>query len=208
MKILIIEHHPLVRKGLQFILSQENDINVVGDTDNSVEAKQLLERYHPNIVLLGLEYKNESDLDLIAHAKQNNSVCKFIILTSSGNEYEFKRAEEIGAYGYLSKEAIPEEILYAIRLVNKGRKYYDADMMRCFINSSFQSRQAEELTPREYEVLIALGEGLCNKDIARKLFITECTVKKHVSQILSKLVLTDRTQAALYIHSKNMLRTS
>ena len=110
---------------------------------------------------------------------------------------DFRRARELGVDGYVLKEAFPEELIAAIRLVYRGRKYYDPSMVDLVMNKDEDDSLIEQLTPRELEVLRALGEGLNNKDIAKKLFITEYTVKKHVSQILAKLDLTGRTQAAL-----------
>jgi len=128
------------------------------------------------------------------------------VLTSSVNEYDFKKADDAGAYGYVLKEALPEELLYAISLVNKGRKYYDPGIIGKMMSPSSQDDWLDELTPREKDVLLALGQGMCNKEIAKKLYITEYTVKKHVSQILAKLDMTDRTQAALYAQAKGLVK--
>jgi two-component system nitrate/nitrite response regulator NarL len=146
-------------------------------------------------------------LDIVEDCLKNNISCKFIVLTSSADEYDFRKAEEVGAYGYVLKEALPEELLYAVRLVNRGRKYYDPGIISEMMKESSNTDNTEDLTPREQEVLLALGEGLCNKDIGKKLFISDYTVKKHVSQILAKLGLTDRTQAALYVQKKIYLKT-
>jgi two-component system nitrate/nitrite response regulator NarL len=103
------------------------------------------------------------------------------------------------------KEALPEEILYAIRIIGRGRKYYDPNVVRLMVEDN-GGGFTEELTPREWDVLKALGRGLANRQIAKELYITEYTVKKHVSQILAKLGLKDRTQAALYANARGVAR--
>lgn len=208
MKLLLIDDHPLVRKGLQFVLSLENDIEVVGEASNGLEALNLLKNHTPDVALVDLRLGHEYGLDIVENCLKNNIPCKFIVLTSSADEYDFRKAEEVGAYGYVLKEALPEELLYAVRLVNRGRKYYDPGIISEMMKESSTDNITEDLTPREQEVLLALGEGLCNKDIGKKLFISDYTVKKHVSQILAKLGLTDRTQAALYVQKKNILKSA
>jgi two-component system nitrate/nitrite response regulator NarL len=200
MKVLLIDDHPLVRKGLASVLSLEKDIEIVGEAGNMKDALRAIATHNPDLALVDLRLGNDYGLDIIEKCK--NTSCKFIVLTSSSSDNYFKRAEEVGALGYVLKEALPEELLFAVRLVYKGRKYYDPGLMELLMKTSSENDLADDLTPREKEVLIALGQGLSNRDIAEKLYITEYTVKKHVSQILSKLELADRTQAALYAHAK------
>lgn len=208
MRIVLIDDHPLVRRGLASVLSLEEDMEVIGEAGNTKDALQVINKQQPDVALVDLRLGNEYGLDIIEKSNKSSTNCKFIVLTSSANEYDFKKAEEVGAQGYVLKEALPEELLYAVRLVSRGRKYYDPGIMEQIMKGSSNDGTVEELTPREQDVLMALGQGLCNKDIAKKLFITEYTVKKHVSQILAKLELTDRTQAALYAHSKGTARIS
>lgn len=207
MKVILIDDHPLVRKGLAAVLSLESDIELVGEASNTKDAIDIINKKKPDLALVDLRLGNEYGLDIIEKSKDRLN-CKFIVLTSSGYEEDFRKAEEIGAQGYVLKEALPEELLYAIRLVSKGRKYYDPGIMDTIMNPTTKDTMVEELTLREREVLNALGEGLSNKAIAKKLFITEYTVKKHVSQILSKLELSDRTQAALYAYSNGLIKIS
>lgn len=208
MRIVLVDDHPLVRKGLISVLSLEQDLEVIGEASNTKEALEIINRQQPDVALVDLRLGNEYGIDLIEKSNKDSTDCKFIVLTSSADEYDFRRAEEVGAQGYVLKEALPEELLYAVRLVSRGRKYYDPGIMDEMMKASSNNVMIEELTPREQDVLVALGEGLCNRDIAKRLFITEYTVKKHVSQILGKLELTDRTQAALYAYSKGLVRVS
>lgn len=206
MRIVLIDDHPLVRKGLAFVLSLEDDMEVIGEASNIKEAVELMNRLQPDVAIVDLRLGNEYGLDIIERSKKSNLNSKFIVLTSSAGEQDFRRAEEVGAHGYVLKEALPEELLYAVRLVNNGRKYYDPGLMEEMMKTSSKDGMVEALSPREQEVLLQLGQGLSNKDIAKKLYITEYTVKKHVSQVLAKLDLTDRTQAALYAFSNGLVR--
>lgn len=198
MRIMIVDDHPLVRKGLISVLSLENNIEVIGEASNNNDAIKFITDKKPDIALVDLRLGNENGLDIIDYFNKKNTECKFMILTSSANEWDFKKAQELGAQGYILKEALPEELIYAIQLVARGRKYYDPGILDEIMNESLLG----ELSEREQEVLMSLGEGLSNKEIAEKLFISIFTVKKHVSQVLGKLDLADRTQAALYIQSK------
>lgn len=200
MKIVIVDDHPLVRKGLAAVISLQPDVLFAGEATNEHEALTLFENTSPDLVLLDLKLADESGLDLIVSARSRGIRSKFVLLTSSASREDFKRAEEIQVDGYVMKEALPEELLYAIHLVHKGRKYYDPS----FVTSRLQDYEltpADELTPKEKEVLISLGHGCSNREIATRLYISEYTVKKHVSQILAKLQVADRTQAALYANS-------
>lgn len=204
MNIVIVDDHPLVRQGLIAVITSQEDMNLMGEASTGDEAIRLLENVSPEIALVDLRLAETSGLEIVRTCKEKASNCRYIILTSSVDKEDFKRARELGVDGYVLKEAFPEELVSAIRLVNRGRKYYDPGMIDCMMSKDESDEHVEQLTPRELEVLGALGEGLNNKDIAKKLFITEYTVKKHVSQVLAKLELADRTQAALYAREKRV----
>ena len=195
MKIIIVDDHPLVRQGLASLISMEDDMELIGECSNVKEALSMVEEKKPDMAIIDLRLGKESGLDIVKACKKTS--CKFVILTSSAAYIDFKKTEELDVDGYVLKEALPEELLYALRLVHKGRKYYDPVLMQY----KMQEGNSFNLTLREIEVLHKLGEGLNNYQIAKDLFISENTVKKHVSQILSKLSLQDRTQAALYANN-------
>jgi len=209
MQIVLVDDHPLVLRGLTAILSLDPAIKILGKATNSKEALSLIQRTTPDLAIIDIRLANESGLDLIEEAKQQGSICKFIVLTSSTEERDFKRAKEIGVDGYVLKEALPEELLHALQIISKDRRYYDPGVFE--LVGSSQERPLEEqshieqLTPKEKEVLLELGMGLSNKQISQTLYITEYTVKKHVSQVLAKLGLADRTNAALYAHAKGLV---
>lgn len=195
MRIIIVDDHPLVRQGLASLISMEDDMDLVGECSNVQEALLMIEEKKPDMAIIDLKLGKESGLDIVTARKKR--CCKYVILTSSASYIDFKKSEELSVDGYVLKEALPEELLYALRLVDKGRKYYDPVLME------YKMREVNNynLTLREIEVLHKLGEGLNNHQIAKELFISENTVKKHVSQILAKLNLHDRTQAALYANN-------
>lgn len=200
MKIVIVDDHPLVRRGLAAVISMQPDLEFAGEATNGLEAIRVLEDIKPDLVLIDLKLADESGLDVIKLARASGITSKFILLTSSASREDFLKAEEVLVDGYVLKEALPEELLFAIQLVHKGRKYYDPGLMEDKMRMNVSS-PTDELTPKEKEVLIELGQGACNREIASRLYISEFTVKKHVSQILAKLQVADRTQAALYANA-------
>jgi DNA-binding NarL/FixJ family response regulator len=205
MKIVIVDDHPLVRRGLASVISMQPNVKFAGEATNGQEALLVIEETQPDLVLIDLKLADESGLDVIKTARARGIVSKFILLTSSASREDFLKAEEVLVDGYVLKEALPEELLFAIQLVHKGRKYYDPGLMEDKMRMSGNS-PTDELTPKEKEVLIELGQGACNREIASRLFISEFTVKKHVSQILAKLHVADRTQAALYANAVGLTK--
>lgn len=205
MKVIIVDDHFLVRKGVEIVANLEEDIEFVGSASNGKEALELIENTGPQVALVDLRLPGEHGLDIIKKARDLTRECKFIILTSYATEEEIRRAMKENVDGYVLKEALPEELISAIRLVGKGRKYFDPAVIQYAMeqNQSYE-KDMGRLTPREREVLSALARGLNNRDIAESLIISEHTVKKHISQILEKLNLQDRTQAALFAVSRGL----
>ncbi len=204
MNVLIVDDHPLVCSGIKNILISEADIKTVEQANDVRTALERLSEQYFDLVLVDMRLKNESGLDFISAAKSKNLGSKFVILSSSSSSRDFEKALEVGIDGYILKDAFPEDIVYALKTVLRGRKYFDpAFVEQGGLQSQQHSKGAEgmeSLSRREIEVLECLGKGLSNKSIAEKLFISENTVKKHISSILAKLGLDDRTQAALYIN--------
>lgn len=208
MKVVLIDDHPLILKGLKSLFHLEDSIEVIGEATNRKDALNLLTATKPDIAIIDLRLGNDSGIDIIKEAMKKGCDCKFAILTSSCTESDFKRAKELNVSGYILKEALPEELIHALYIINKGRKYYDSSVLELIIDhkNEAEAQHIEELTPKELEILIELGKGLSNKEISQKLFITEFTVKKHASQIFAKLGLADRTQAALYANAKGLVQ--
>ncbi|MEK3952571.1 MULTISPECIES: response regulator transcription factor [unclassified Psychrobacillus] len=209
MRVVIIDDHPLIRRGLNSLFSLNESMDVIGEATNRREAMELLNAVKPDIAIVDLRLGEESGIELIIEAMRVGITSKFVILTSSTNEEDFKRAKEIGVVGYLLKEALPEELLHALQMIGKGRKYYDPNVLDLLMKAPVpldEDGHIEQLTPKEKEILIELGKGHSNKEISKTLYITEFTVKKHVSQVFAKLGLADRTQAALYANATGLVK--
>lgn len=209
MKVVIIDNHSLIRRGLNSLFSLSGFIEVLGEATNRREAIELLKTVNPDIAIVDPRLGAESGIELIIEARRVGITSKFVILTSLLNEEDFKKAKELGVAGYLLKESLPEELLHALKMIGRGRKYYDPaifDLTTEEKNHSVVEGNFEQLTPKEKEILIELGKGHSNKEISKTLYITEFTVKKHVSQVFAKLGLADRTQAALYANAKGLVK--
>ncbi|WP_310191043.1 response regulator transcription factor [Bacillus sp. 3255] len=206
--MFILDDHPLVRKGISTVISSGQSMHVVGEAANAQEALRLLGQTCPDLVLVDLNLGNGNGLDFIQEARKRGHACKYMILTSSITRSELQLAQSMQIEGVCLKEAFPEDLLYAVEAVARGRKYYDPVLMGSMMGDKSGKEEADlsELTPKELEVLMSLGRGRSNKEIANALYITEFTVKKHVSQVLAKLELADRTQAALYALSKGLVQ--
>lgn len=199
MNVLIVDDHPLVRKGVSYALSYEDDIDTILEASNICEAINLINYKKPDIAIVDLNLCKEDGLEIIKTAKNKGTNTKFIILTSSLKKEDFIRSSEAGVDGYILKDAFAEDIMYAIHVVLRGKKFIDPEITKYQVES-ISDNGFSELTHREYEVLVELGKGLSNYEISKELFISENTVKKHVSSILLKLQLTHRTQVALLVN--------
>jgi DNA-binding NarL/FixJ family response regulator len=208
--MIILNDHPLVRKGICTIVSSRQSMHVVGEAANGNEALRILGQTCPDLMLVDLNVGNENGLNFIQEARKAGHACKYMILTSSITRSELQRAQSMQIEGVCLKGAFPEDLLYAVEVVARGRKYYDpvltGSMMDDWSWTGKEEADLSELTLKELEVLMSLGRERSNKEIANALYITELTVKKHVSQVLAKLKLSDRTQAALYALSKGLVQ--
>lgn len=205
MRIAVVDDHPLVWQGIKAVLAAEPDMEPVGWASNGQEAERLVEEQDPDVVLMDMRLPGESGIDIIKRLRPKAPSVRFVILTTYAEQQDVTDAINMGVDGYVLKEALPEEMLAALRLVGRGRPYFDPAVMQLVVASRRRRDELSELTERELEVLQELANGLSNKQIASKLFVTEYTVKKHVSGILSKLSLKDRTQAALYADRKSVV---
>lgn len=201
MKILIVDDHPLVRKGISSILSFEENIERILEASNVEEAIKIIQTEKPTLAIVDLNLGNKDGLEIVSSSRKDGAKTKFVILTSSIKKEDYIRAKEIGVDGYILKEAFAEDILYALHVVLRGKRFIDSEVIKYEVTNASENTYLDELTPREQDVLIELGKGLSNYEIAKNLFISEHTVKKHVSNILSKLELTHRTQAALLMNN-------
>jgi DNA-binding NarL/FixJ family response regulator len=204
MNILIVDDHPLVCIGIRNILISEKDIDNVSSANDVKSALRLMAENSYDLALVDVRLKGESGIDFIRTAKNKFPGCKYVILSSSSAFDDFDKAMQLNVDGYILKDAFTEDIVYAVKSVLRGRKYFDPVFLERMKPSQpipqSGKNDEEQLSPREAEILDCLGKGMSNKSIADKLCISENTVKKHVSSILAKLKLSDRIQAALYVN--------
>ncbi len=202
-RVAIVDDHPVVREGLRVFLDALDDIEVTLEAENGPKALDALARRPADVLLLDLSLGAKLDglalFDQIAH---EYPAIKVIILTSSRDPQALTYLQWHGAAGYLDKTVGPDDLLTAIRQVSQGRKIWDP------ILDDTAPPLKEPLTPREAEVLSLLAEGLANKEIAARLNIREKTVKVHISHILAKLAVYDRTQAVIAAHQRGLVRLS
>lgn len=199
--LLIADDHPIVRKGLTAFFETKECFKVVGEAKNGIEAINLANELKPNVVIMDLNMPQLNGIEATKMIHRENPEIKVMILTSYSDQQHVIPALEAGASGYQLKESDPEKLAEAILLLANGIKALDDKATNHLLNhlqKKNHTSHAEPLTAREREVLIEIAKGKSNKEIAATLHITEKTVKTHVSNVLAKLQLQDRTQAALY----------
>lgn len=209
-RVLIADDHAVVRQGLRTFLELQDGIEVVGEAGDGEEALAAIERLAPDVVLMDLVMPRLDGLAAIERLRERPGAPRVIVLTSFGDE-RILPAIRAGAAGYLLKDVEPPELVRAIRGVHAGESLLDptltATLMEQLARGGPRHDAAQSLTSREREVLGLIARGLSNKRIARELGVAEKTVKAHVSNILGKLDLSDRTQAALYAVKEGLAPT-
>ncbi|MBP2017369.1 NarL family two-component system response regulator LiaR [Symbiobacterium terraclitae] len=198
-RVLICDDHFMVRQGLATYFGLQDDFEVVGEAADGRKAVEMVRQLKPDVVLMDLMMPELDGLSALRELKGTGA--RVIILTSFLDLEKAMSCIEEGALGFLTKDIEPADLVDAIRAVHRGEPRLHPEVMkRLMVRTAqpHQPRRRELLTPRELDVLRALAHGLTNREIAEKLVISETTVKTHISSILSKLQLTDRTQAALW----------
>ncbi len=201
-RVLIVDDHAVVRRGLRGFLDLLDDIEVIGEAENGRQAVELAAALSPDVILMDLLMPELDGLGAIAAIKSTQPDIEIVALTSFIEEEKVTTALEAGASGYLLKDADADEVAAAVRAAHEGEIHLDPAVTRLLAQRMRDKKRApapiEPLTERELEVLSLLGRGSSNKEIASALSITERTARTHVSNILGKLGLSSRTQAALY----------
>ncbi len=208
--IMIADDHLLMSEGIKQILELETDIDVIAQAEDGEEAIEKAVKYNPDVILLDINMPKMNGIDVLRRLKDLGVKSNVIMLTIHEDREYLRETIKIGADGYVLKDSDADSLIKAIRDVNNGKTYIQPsiasllvnDIGRVEENSDFQ--RIESLTKREYEVLILIAEGLNNKDIADKLYISEKTVKNHVSSIFKKLDVNDRIQAAIFAFKNNI----
>jgi NarL family two-component system response regulator LiaR len=197
-RVLIADDHAVVRQGLRTFLDLQEDIEVVGEAGDGAEALAAIERDAPDVVLMDLVMPGTDGIEALRQLRATAPDTRAIVLSSFIDDDKLFPAVRAGAAGYLLKDVQPQELVAAIRTVHGGGSLLHPVVAARLMEALAGSAPLEQLTAREREVLVLIGRGLANKLIARELGIAEKTVKAHVSSVLAKLGLTDRTQAALF----------
>jgi len=209
-KILIADDHPVVREGLSAMLSEEQDIQVVGEAENGAEAVDKARELQPDIVLMDLRMPEVDGVEAMRQIGAVNPDIKFIVLTTYDNDEYIFKGIEAGARAYLLKDAPREELFKAIRAVHKGESLIEpaiaGKVLDRFAELSRQAQVVEVLSAREVEVLKLMAKGAANKEIAAELSISESTVKTHIQTIFQKLGVGDRTEAVTEAIKKGIIR--
>jgi DNA-binding NarL/FixJ family response regulator len=197
-RVLIADDHPVVRQGLRTFLGVQEDIEVVGEATDGVEVVSRAEALTPDVILLDLKMPEADGLTALRELRERGIVSRVLVLTSAGERARVLPVVRAGASGYLYKDVDPQALVQAIRAVHDGHLLFAPEAAHAMVASDQGEKGAVALTEREREVLTQIARGLSNREIARALVVSEKTVKTHVSNILTKLGLQDRTQAALY----------
>lgn len=201
-KVLVVEDMAVVRQGLTAILSFYDDIKVVGEAENGVEAVKLAQELKPDVVLLDMVMPEQDGLETIPKILDIALDTRILVVTAFSDSDKIVKAINLGAKGYLLKDTTSEELIHAIREVDQDKEYIPSSMAFKMIQgldeNSSSTKKPPSLTNKEFETTKLLGKGLSNQEIALNLSVTESTVAKNVSKILGKLDLDNRTQIALY----------
>ena len=201
-RVLVVDDHAIIRKGIRAVLELVPDIDLVGEAENGLQAVTLEKELNPDVILMDLMMPEMDGIAAIKEIKKQQPKARILVLTNFAGEEMIFPAIKSGAVGYHLKDSSPETLIDAIRQVSQGVASLHPSIAKKVLdelhNTGKQKLSDEPLTNRELEVLRRLAQGHENKDIAEQLVISEATVRTHVSNILGKLHLASRTQAALY----------
>jgi DNA-binding NarL/FixJ family response regulator len=211
-RVAIADDHRLFREGLRRLLELESDIEVVGEAKDGAEAVDMILSTVPDIVLLDINMPKMDGGQVVKHLKSASLSTKFVAITAYDDEEHLAALSAIGINGYILKSSSMPDLISALHSVQSGESYVDPKVAGKLL-SSFQKRKEEQdvmllLTQREKEVLFWLSQGFNNAEISAKMVLSEKTVKNHVSHLLKKLGLNDRTQAAVLAWRMGLVQTS
>ncbi|MBW4470333.1 MAG: response regulator transcription factor [Stenomitos rutilans HA7619-LM2] len=207
-RVLLVDDQTIIRQGLRSLLEAKPDLQIVGEAENGQKALQQVETLQPDVVLMDIRMPGMDGVAATQSITQNFANTRVLVLTTFDDDEYVSQAMRVGANGYLLKDTPSEELALAIRLVHRGYTQLGPGLLEKAFSMPIAPtppialpQELAELTPREREVLCLIAAGASNREIAESLHIAESTVKNYVTNILSRLHLRDRTQAALYANS-------
>jgi NarL family two-component system response regulator LiaR len=210
--ILIVDDHAIVRKGLRTLISGKPDLRVIGEAADGVEAIRQAQALKPDVIIMDLQMPRKNGIQAITEIMQANPAVRILVLTSFADDEMVFPAIKAGASGYLLKDTLPNELLTAIRDIHLGRPSLHPTiaekLMQELAHPSGPNAKKEILTARELEVLRLIAQGQSNTEIAETLFVSDRTVSTHITNILGKLHLANRTQAVLYALREGLVEIS
>lgn len=203
--VLVLDDHPIARQGLESVIKLHRPDEETVQAGTVKEAIDLTKEKSIDSVFVDLNLHNESGFDFLEWIQSQNKNIKTFVITSSSSESDFVKAKNMGIDAYILKDAFIDDIMYSLRVVDRGGKFYSSDLMANVGNTSKDDKRIDTLTRRELEVALLLREGYSNAKIANNLSISEGTVKKHISNIFSKLEIYNRTEVLVFVE-KHMER--
>ena len=210
-RLVLVDDHPVVREGLRTLLDEEADLELVGEAKSTEEAVRLVVAKKADVVLMDLMMPGDDGIEGVRKVRAARPGTQVVVLTSFGDETRVRAALEAGAISYLLKDVLKDELVRAIRGAASGQPTLDPVAQRYLLNRVRRSEQKssiDTLTPRELSILERIGKGWNNQAIAKDLGLTHGTVKGHVSRVLDKLGVEDRTQAALLAVKEGVVKTA
>ncbi|ANP78118.1 response regulator [Vibrio sp. 10N.222.51.C8] len=196
-KVMLVDDHPLMRRGISQLLSFEDEFEVIAEASNGTEAVALAHEEEPDLILLDLNMKGMSGLDTLKALRTDGSSANIVILTVSDSPADIEAIVKAGADGYLLKDTEPDELIELLKQAHSGDKAYSSVVARYLNDAGSRNDIFEQLTEREMQILQEVAKGYRNKQIADHLFISESTVKVHMKSLLKKLQVPSRTAATV-----------
>jgi DNA-binding NarL/FixJ family response regulator len=197
-RVVLVDDHAVVRSGLAQLLGGVDDIDVVGQAGTGEEALGVVRETRPDVVVMDLQMPGVDGVEATRRLLAEELGCEVLVLTSFSDHARIVAALVAGAVGYLLMDADPEEVIGGVRAVSRGESPLNPRVARQLLSARAEAPPSVELTPREAEVLGLVRQGLANKQIARRLGISERTVKAHLTNVFQRIGVADRTQAALW----------
>jgi two-component system response regulator NreC len=213
-RILLVDDHEVVRGGLRMLIENQKDMVITGEASTGQEALQLAETLQPDVILMDITLPDLSGIEATRRLLQTGCQSKIIALTIHEDEQFFFEMLQAGACGYVPKRAAPEDLINAIRMVDRGEVYIYPLLAKLLVDDFLQRASQEsatkatmdDLTPREQEILVALADGESNEEIAAKLYISKHTVARHRENLMRKLELHSRSELVKYAIRKGLIQ--